>query len=77
MGKLLILLLAVIGAYYLWRMVTRADEPARKGKPRATRADGERMVDCTQCGIHLPISEAIESQGRYFCSEEHRRLFGP
>lgn len=75
MGKLLILLLAVLGAYFLWRMVTRADEPTRK--PRSARAEGERMVDCTQCGVHLPISEAVESQGRYFCSEEHRRLFGP
>jgi uncharacterized protein len=33
------------------------------------------MVDCGQCGVHLPLSEAIQSQGRYFCSEEHRRLF--
>ncbi len=76
MGKLLILLLAVLGAYFLWRAVTHADAPARK-PPHSTRAEGERMVDCTQCGVHLPISEAIESHGRYFCSEEHRRLFVP
>jgi uncharacterized protein len=33
------------------------------------------MVDCSQCGVHLPVSEAIEAKGRYFCSDEHRRLF--
>jgi uncharacterized protein len=33
------------------------------------------MVDCSQCGVHLPVSEALEAKGRYFCSDEHRRLF--
>jgi uncharacterized protein len=33
------------------------------------------MVGCRQCGVHLPISEAIEADGNFYCSEEHRRLF--
>jgi uncharacterized protein len=33
------------------------------------------MVGCSQCGVHLPISEALEADGRYFCSEDHRRVF--
>jgi uncharacterized protein len=72
MSKLLIFIAAALVLYFLWRGLRRGPG-ARKdaGQP----ADGERMVDCGQCGVHLPLSEAIQSQGRYFCSEEHRRLF--
>jgi uncharacterized protein len=30
------------------------------------------MVACAGCGVHLPRSEALLSQGRFYCSEEHR-----
>jgi uncharacterized protein len=70
MGKLLILVLVGLVAYFLWRGFKRDGEASRKPP-----ADGERMVDCSQCGVHLPVSEAVEARGRYFCSDEHRRLF--
>lgn len=70
MGKLLILVLVVLVVYFLWRGLRRDGEPRRKPP-----ADGERMVDCSQCGVHLPVSEAVEAKGRFFCSDEHRRLF--
>ena len=72
MSKPLIVLAAALVLYLLWRGLRR-DLGARKDP--GTGSDGERMVDCGQCGVHLPLSEAIQSQGRYFCSEEHRRLF--
>ncbi len=71
MGKLLILVLVALAAYFLWRGLRRAERTPRE----ARRGDGERMVDCSQCGVHLPVSEAVEAKGRYFCSDEHRRLF--
>jgi uncharacterized protein len=70
MGKLLILVLVALAAYFLWRGLRRDGEP-----PKKSAGDGERMVDCSQCGVHLPVSEAVEAKGRYFCSDEHRRLF--
>ena len=70
MGKLLILVLVALVAYLLWRGLRRPERPAR-----GAHGDGERMVDCSQCGVHLPVSEAVEAKGRYFCSDEHRRLF--
>jgi uncharacterized protein len=48
---------------------------ARPGGQHPPRADAERMVGCSQCGVHLPLSEAVESGGSYFCSDEHRRMF--
>ena len=71
MGKLLVLIVAVLVLYLLWKGLRRAANSDKGGTP----SDGERMVNCSECGLHLPISEAVQSQGRYFCSEEHRRLF--
>lgn len=73
MNKLVVLILIAVAAWLVWRALRRAE--AARRRPRGPRNDGERMVDCSQCGLHLPVSEALESQGRYFCSEEHRRLF--
>jgi uncharacterized protein len=71
MGKLLVLLIAVLVLFLLWKGLRRGTRSDKAGTP----SDGERMVNCSECGLHLPISEAVQSQGRYFCSEEHRRLF--
>lgn len=35
---------------------------------------GEDMVRCAHCGVHLPKSESVLSDGEFFCSDEHRRL---
>jgi uncharacterized protein len=34
----------------------------------------EKMVGCSHCGIHVPLSEAVQSNsGSVFCSIEHQR----
>jgi uncharacterized protein len=34
----------------------------------------EKMVSCSHCGIHVPSSEAVQSNGgSVFCSIEHQR----
>jgi uncharacterized protein len=30
-------------------------------------------VRCQACGVNLPRSEAILSQGRFYCCDEHRK----
>jgi len=47
---------------------------ARKRRARPVSPMGEPMVPCAHCGVNLPRSEALEAAGRFFCSEEHRRL---
>jgi uncharacterized protein len=73
MGKLLVLVLVVLVAYALVKaLAVKNRAPGARPRPHA----GERMVPCSQCGINLPESEALADNGRYFCSDEHRRLFG-
>ena len=30
------------------------------------------MVVCAHCGVHLPESDSISVQGKFYCSEAHR-----
>lgn len=39
-----------------------------------TSQQGEAMVQCGHCGIHLPASESVQSHGQSFCCEAHARL---
>jgi uncharacterized protein len=42
----------------------------------ASTAAIEQMVQCAQCGIHFPKSEAVQARGTglVFCCPEHREL---
>lgn len=73
MGKFILLLLLGFAAYLVFRGLRR---PTQTRPRNAAAAKGERMVNCAYCGVHLPVSDGIESQGRHYCNEEHRRLGG-
>ena len=76
MSKLLLLLFLGFLAYLVVKGFQRAS--ARRERNEGSSKDSSRvpesMVVCARCGVHLPESEAIEDDGRRFCSEEHRRL---
>lgn len=78
MGRILFFIL--IAVLFLWLISSyrralkkRHEEQARKAPGPAT-LEGEDMVRCVHCGVHLPRSESITSEGKFFCSDEHRRL---
>jgi len=33
----------------------------------------ERVLACSVCGVHVPESEGIEAEGKFFCCEAHRK----
>ena len=45
-----------------------------KGEADPQVKSDEDMVRCSHCGVHLPRSESILAEGKFFCSEEHRRI---
>jgi uncharacterized protein len=46
---------------------------ARQDTGREALPEPQPMIQCAECGLHLPASEALAGQqGRFFCSEEHR-----
>jgi uncharacterized protein len=67
-SKLLLLVIAVVVVYFVLTGL------ARKRRQRSA-PPVEPMVACAHCGVNVPRSEALEAAaGRFFCSEEHRRL---
>jgi uncharacterized protein len=70
MMKLLVLLIVVLGAVWLWQRGRRAagpsaaDRAARKVLP---------MVRCHHCGVHVPGGDAIAGRQGAYCSADHRR----
>ncbi|MEY3263433.1 MAG: hypothetical protein RL717_910 [Pseudomonadota bacterium] len=77
-------LLWAVVIYVAWRWITapkkpQADplaenEPDVASTTEATGSAPEKMVSCAQCGIHLPVSEALTDVNRQiYCSEEHRQ----
>lgn len=65
----LIFLFAIVAAVYLILRTFRKNLPQKNG------SIAEDMVSCAQCGLHLPKRESIRSDGRDFCSVEHRDAF--
>ncbi|WP_151635698.1 PP0621 family protein [Noviherbaspirillum aerium] len=77
--KLLIwVLLAALIVFWVFLSRKKQKAKASRKRPRESAGrtgtgDAEIMIPCTQCGIHLPYSEAvIGAAGAPFCSEAHR-----
>ena len=72
MGKLLFLVGIGLVIYFLFKNYQN-----KLNRPQSTQASErgpEDMVKCAQCGVNLPRSEAVFSQGEFFCTPEHQRL---
>lgn len=67
------LLLLVLGIL-VWRFWSKR-APKRDVPPDA--AEVETMVRCAQCGVYLPVTDALAADGRHFCNEAHRRAATP
>lgn len=68
-----ILLLIVVG-FFVWALI-RAYQRSLNKPPISTREQGvENMVKCAHCGVNMPRSEAIYSDGEFFCTTEHKQL---
>jgi uncharacterized protein len=42
---------------------------SRPETPRVSRHG--TMVRCEHCGLHVPASEAVRSENKFFCSNSH------
>jgi hypothetical protein len=67
MGKIILFLVLAFVAYMVIKGAARRSRP-----PAASDRPPEHMVACGRCGVNLPKSEALEEDGRFYCSEEHR-----
>jgi uncharacterized protein len=68
-----LLFFAIIAVLIVWilRKFIRKDINANND---SSFTESEDMVCCDYCGLHLPRSESVVKDDKFFCSEEHYRL---
>ena len=71
-----LLLIVGAGALYLWikgkkQTKLNSDEAAKIKAERNKVVEPEVIVQCRHCLVHLPRSDAIRQEDRYYCSQEH------
>ncbi len=71
MPRLIVLLLLGFVIYLFVRNLKRRVSVRKKHE---TTRPVESMVVCAHCAVHVPETEAAVDNGRYFCSEAHRKL---
>lgn len=72
-GVIKILLLLVVG-FAVWAVIRNYQRSLGKPPASAGEKAAEDMVKCAHCGVNLPRSEAIYSDGDFFCMPEHKQL---
>lgn len=75
MNKILVVILVtVLVVYLVRRMAGKRIDGAKSVRQGGDKIVAEDMVRCQSCGVNLPRSEAILSQGHFYCCDEHRKL---
>ncbi len=69
MGKILLL---VVIALVVYTVIKRYQQSLKA--PPATLRPAEDMVKCAHCHVNLPRSDALTTQGEFFCTSEHLQL---
>ncbi len=69
MARLLFFIAIVVVVYLLLKSFRG------RGGDRVAPTKSEDMVRCMHCGVHLPKGESILAEGKYFCSDAHRRAY--
>lgn len=74
-------LFLLVGAtlFYFWlkgkkQAKLNAEQAAQKKVQQAKISEPQAIVQCQYCQVHLPKSEAIKREDRFYCSNEHTTL---
>ncbi len=71
MSKLLFFAIIVVLIFWMLKKVFQKDIVDRN----ISSSNNEDMVCCSYCSLHLPRGESITKNSKFFCSEEHARLY--
>ena len=72
MTKLLLIVAFTIGIVLWFKYMAGGRGRVRDDDKSKTRPV-EDMVRCVVCKVNLPRSEAVLSQGKFYCCDDHRR----
>ena len=67
MSRLIFIIVMV--ALIFWLIKSYSKKTPKPDEPPKT----QDMVSCAHCGVHLPKSESLSVNGKYYCCEAHSR----
>lgn len=75
MAKLLTIIIIGVAIYFVLKSYSRNLSARNRDEQRPDErhsANGEDMVRCAHCGVHLPRTESIYSRNQFYCTDQHR-----
>lgn len=74
--RFLLVFLVVLVIAWRWRAWREAAQLEKKNSNTGSSVSTE-MVQCRQCGLHLPANEAVAGKLGRYCSHAHRLTMEP
>lgn len=71
MGIVRLLIIGVV-VWLAFKLLKRLTNRPSISEDRAKDSPAKKIVECKQCGLHIPIDEALPKDSDYFCCSEHR-----
>ncbi len=71
MTKLILLGLVIWLAFYILKRWLKQTNARPSNKPESSDSEGEDMVQCATCKVHLPRSEAFLVNSNFYCCKAH------
>ena len=74
--KWLLVLLVVLGGIWWLRQTGRGGRFPTSSRQRPASSNGvspRAMTQCLQCGLHLPLEDAVRGSRGDYCSTGHRQ----
>lgn len=66
-----ILILIAIGLLLYVIISNFVRKQKRLNNENKSEQNAEKMVKCHHCGLHILEQEALQSNGKYYCSQDH------
>ena len=70
--KYVLIFLICMVVLYQWRNA-RTDKVSEVKRKKAPASGPVTMVECAQCGLHLPAGDALTGKRGVYCSAAHRQ----
>lgn len=71
MTKLILLGLIIWLAIYILKRMLNQTSTRQSNVPESNGSEGEDMVQCATCNVHLPRSEAFLVNSNFYCCKAH------
>ena len=70
MGKLIMIGIILALIYYLFIRPIKKNQSIKNSNLDKNNANDQEMIECKKCNTYVALSEAIMSDGNYYCSKE-------